>query len=175
MTKWFDNIQLCQTDTDSLLYRIEGQDVYQVMLEHKDEFDFSEYPQGHPCYDPSNKKKLGKFKDELHSLTLEDFIGLRPKCYSLMFRGENMNLKQKQVAKGTKRSVKDRYLRHCHFEDVLQNLTQVYVNQNTIQSRHHSLGNFHQTRVSLTAFDTKRFILDNGVNTLAHGHFRTQI
>ena len=43
MLKWFDNIKLCFTDTDSLLYRIEGQNVYKVMKEHSDMFDFSEY------------------------------------------------------------------------------------------------------------------------------------
>ena len=144
MLNWFSDISLNFTDTDSLLYTIKDQDVYAVMKEHEDEFDFSEYPFDHPCYDPKNKKVLGKFKDELLSLTLEDFIGLRPKCYSLKFRGVveknkviNLNTKEKQVAKGTKKSVKKRFLRHEHFLDVVENLTEVYVKQNIIQSRKH--------------------------------------
>ena len=55
MMKWFDKIELCFTDTDSLLYRIEGQDVYEVMKEHSDMFDFSDYPYEHFCYDKKNK------------------------------------------------------------------------------------------------------------------------
>ena len=39
--KWFDNIKLCFTATDSLLYLIEGQNGYEVMKEHADVFDFS--------------------------------------------------------------------------------------------------------------------------------------
>ena len=137
MLKWFDNISLCFTDTDSLLYRIEGQDVYQVMKEHAEEFDFSEYPYSHFCYDSKNKKVLGK--DELLSLTLEEFIGLRPKCYSLLFHGKvvdniivNLNIGEKQVAKVTKKTMKKRHLRHVHFKDVLENLVQVYIKQNNI-------------------------------------------
>ena len=57
MMKWFKKIELCFTDTDSLLYRIEGQDVYKVMKEHSDMFDFSDYPYDHFCYDKKNKKK----------------------------------------------------------------------------------------------------------------------
>ena len=182
MLKWFDNISLCFTDTDSLLYRIEGQDVYTVMKEHSDMFDFSEYPYTHFCYDPKNKKVLGKFKDELFSLSLEEFIGLRPKCYSLKFRGKvkdgvivNFDIDEKQVAKGTKKSVKKRHLRHSHFVDVVDNLTQINVRQNTLQSQKHSIGSYNQTRVALTAYDTKRWILDDGIHTLAHGHFKTQL
>ena len=180
MLNWFDNISLCFTDTDSLLYRIEGQDAYEVMKEHADMFDFSEYPFEHFCYDKKNKKVLGKFKDELLSLTLEEFIGLRPKCYSLLFYGKvenniviNLNRGEKQVAKGTKKTMKKRHLRHCHFKDVLDNLTNIYIKQNNILSHKHSIGTFHQTRVSLTAFDTKRWIQDDGIHTLAHGHYLT--
>ena len=117
MLNWFDNISLCFTDTDSLLYRIEGQDAYKVMKEHADMFDFSEYPFEHFCYDKKNKKVLGKFKDELLSLTLEEFIGLCTKCYSLLFYGKvenniviNLNRGEKQVAKGTKKTMKKRHL-----------------------------------------------------------------
>ena len=181
MLKWFDNIQLCFTDTDSLLYRIEGQNVYEVMKEHADMFDFSEYPFEHFCYDKKNKKVLGKFKDELLSLTLEEFIGLRPKCYSLLFYGKvenniviNLDRGEKQVAKGTKKTMKKCHHCHVHFQDVLENLVQVYIKQNNILSNKHSIGTYHQTKVSLTAYDTKRWILDDGVKTLAHGHYMTQ-
>ena len=126
------------------------------------------------------KKVLGKFKDELLSLILEDFIGLRPKCYSLLFYGKVENnivihrdRGEKQVAKGTKKSMKKRYLRHSNFQDVLENLTRIFVKQNNFVSREHCVGTYHQTKMSLTAYDTKRYILDDGIHTYAHGHFLT--
>ena len=58
------------------------------MLEEEELYDFSEYPLNHPCYNLTNKKVIGKFKDELNSMPLGEFSGLRPKCYSLEFNGE---------------------------------------------------------------------------------------
>ena len=111
--KLFDKVKLCFTDTDSLLYEIETEDIYKSMLDHQDEFDFSEYPYAHKCSSKKNRKVLLKFKDEIHSLILEEFIGIRSKCYSLLFHGEVQNnvvvhstASEKQVAKGTKKSVK---------------------------------------------------------------------
>ena len=180
MLKWFHNIELCFTDTDSLLYRIEGEDIYNVMKRNEEHFDFLDYPFEHPCYSKKNKKVLGRFKDEMLSLTLEDFVGLRPKSYSLKFRGKVENNKiihmksdEKQTAKGTKSAVKKRYLRHSHFLDALTNLTQICIKQNALLSNKHSVGSFHQKRVSLTAFDTKRWIKEDGIHTLAYGHYKT--
>ena len=81
---------------------------------------------------------------------------------------------KKQVEKGTKQAVKDRYLRHDHYLQVQQHLTSIYVKQNTIQSNMHNLGTYKQTRVSLTAFGIKRWIKDDGIHTLAHGHYLTR-
>ena len=179
MLQWFNDIDLCFTDTDSLLYLIRGQCPYTVMEEHKEWFDNSDYPFDHPLYDVANKKKLGLMKDELFSLCLEEFIGLRPKCYSLLFNGQVKNNKvinydqaEKQIAKGTKKMVKKRYIRHEHYRDVVTNLSQLYVKQNSIRSIQHDIGTFHQTRVALTAYDTKRWIEDDGIHTLAYGHYK---
>ena len=114
-------------------------------------------------------------------LTLEEFIGLRPKCYSLLFYGKvenniviNLDRGEKQVAKGTKKSMKKRHLRHNHFQDVLETLCRYYIKQNNFVSQKHLVGTYHQTKVSLTGFDTKRWIKDDGVETLAHGHYLTR-
>ena len=71
--------KLCFTDTDSLLYEIETEDIYADMLQDCEHFDFSDYPFDHPNYSTTNKKVIGKFKDDLHSRPLEEFIGLLPK------------------------------------------------------------------------------------------------
>ena len=168
----YDNhLNLCFTDTDSFLYEIETKNIFYDMLISIDDYDFSDYPEDHPNYNTKNKKKIGKFKDELKGLTLEEFIGLRPKCYSLLYDID----KQKQTAKGTKKSVRKAHLRHHHYHDVLNNLTTLRVKQNVIKSRHHQIGTYSQNKASLTAFDTKRWICSDGINTLAHGHCSTHI
>ena len=87
---------------------------------------------------------------------------------------EHMREKTCVTAKGTKKSVRKKHLRHEHFRKVLENLNTIYVKQNTLKSVKQSIGTYHQTRVSLTGFDTKRWIMDDGVNTLAYGHFKTK-
>ena len=49
---------------DSLLLDIQTDDVYEDMNEHKWLYDTSNYPKEHPLYDATNKKVLGKMKDE---------------------------------------------------------------------------------------------------------------
>ena len=89
----------------------------------KPHLDFSEYTHTHSPVSTTNKKLIGKFKDELNSLPLEEFIGLRPKCYSLKYSREvknntivNTDPVEKQTPKGTKQSVKKRSSpRHHHY------------------------------------------------------------
>ena len=54
---------------------------------------------------------------------------------------------------------------------VVENLSQIYVSQNVILSSRHEVGTFYQTRVALTGFDTKRWIEDDGLHTMAYGHY----
>ena len=43
-------------------------------------------------------------------------------------------------------------------------------NMNRIQSKMHELGTYNIFKISLSRFDDKRYVLDNGVNTLAYFH-----
>ena len=186
MRPWFSSpsssIELLFTDTDSLCYKIrDPRNIYKVLKSHNEYFDFSDYPRDHFCFDTSNRKKIGLFTDELNSLCLEEFVGLRPKSYSIKFRGKvknnaivHLNEDVKKVAKGTKYGVKERHLRHAHYLDALHNWKTIYMRQNSIQSKNHKLASYHQCRASLTCFDTKRWILEDGIHTLAHGHYLTR-
>ena len=60
---------------DSLLYEIGGVDIYNTIAKHQEEFDLSDYPLDHPLYNDNNKTVIGKFKDELNSVPLEEFAG----------------------------------------------------------------------------------------------------
>ena len=80
--KYGENAQLLFTDTDSLMYHIETDNIYDDMFADKQHFDFVGYPRNSPYYDNSNNKVLGKMKDEANGLPILEFIGLRPKMYS---------------------------------------------------------------------------------------------
>ena len=56
--------RLLFTDTDSLTYKIEAEDVYKDFWNDKDMFDNSNYLESSPYYCNVNKKIIGKFKDE---------------------------------------------------------------------------------------------------------------
>ena len=78
-----NQLRLLFTDTDSLAYAVQTDDIYKDMAtDAADRYDFSEYPLDQPLYDVSNRKSLGFFKEELNSVPMQEFVGLRPKCYA---------------------------------------------------------------------------------------------
>ena len=82
--KYVDKARLLFTDTDSLTYEIEADDVYQDFWKDKHLFDNSDYPKDSPFFDNTNKKVIGKFKDEAAGLSIVEFVGLRSKMYSYL-------------------------------------------------------------------------------------------
>ena len=46
---------------------------------NRDKFDDIKYPANSPYFDKSNKRVIGKFKDEVSGIPVNEFIGLRSK------------------------------------------------------------------------------------------------
>lgn len=167
MKKFYGNrAVLLQTDTDNLNYCINTQDLYEDLKCMKDHFDFSDYPKEHPLYSEVNKKVLGKFKDESNSVPIKEFCGLSPKMYS--FVGDNI---WKKAAKGVKKSVVQRCLLHSTFKHVLMKQKKINAKMNLIRSRKHILYTVQVEKSSLHPFDSKRYILKDGITTLPYNHF----
>lgn len=61
-------------------------------------FDTSDYPTDHPCHSVHNKKVLGKMKDKMSSIFIQEFVGRRAKSYSVL-EHDNKETKVKK-AKG---------------------------------------------------------------------------
>ena len=55
--------KLLVTDTDSSVYEIKTEDVYEDFYQDKNLFDFSDYPLNSKFFDLVNKKVIGKIKD----------------------------------------------------------------------------------------------------------------
>ena len=56
------------TDTDSLVYEIKTDDVYEDFYENKNLFNLSDYPRDSTFFDLVNKNVIGKMKDEFKGL-----------------------------------------------------------------------------------------------------------
>ena len=98
--KYGSKARLLFTDTDSLTYEIETKDAYQNFWNDKDKFDHSDYPENSPYYDTSNKKVIGKFKDEAAGTPIVEIVGLRSKMYSYI----KTDRKVGKTAKGIKKN-----------------------------------------------------------------------
>ena len=72
------------TDTDSLVYEIKTDDVYEDFDKNKNLFDFSDYPHNSKFFDSVNKKVIGKMKDEFKGKIISEFVGLKSKMHSLI-------------------------------------------------------------------------------------------
>ena len=69
------------TDTDSLVYEIKNDNVYNQCFKDKHLFDFSGYPKDYVYYCDLNKKVLGKMKDELNGVRIVEYVGLKSKMH----------------------------------------------------------------------------------------------
>jgi hypothetical protein len=78
-----ENIELMMTDTDSLVYCIHTVDFYKDMYEMRMHFDMSEYSKQNPIYDETNKKLIGKLRDETGDKVIKTFVGVRSKVYAI--------------------------------------------------------------------------------------------
>ena len=90
--------KLLFTDTDSLMYEIKTEDVYDGSRSNKEMFDFSNYSTKSKYYDDSNKLVIGKMKDETGGVAIEEFVGTKAKMYSFLVEN-NEYRKAKDVNK----------------------------------------------------------------------------
>ena len=66
--------ELLFTNTDSLTYEIKAENVYEEFFKWKDLFEFSNYSKDSKCFDETNKKVIGKMKDEFGGVIVDEFI-----------------------------------------------------------------------------------------------------
>ena len=174
--RYGERAQLCFTDTDSLLYLIQTQDIYVDMKDQSQLYDFSDYPKEHDLHSTANKKVLGKMKDELSGKPICEFVGLRSKMYSIQVGCPTSvnGGEQKKTAKGVKRETIRKCLTHEMFKECLLSGKSFVERMRNIRSYNHNIFSTLQEKVALSAFDDKRYILDDGIHTRAYGHYRNK-
>ena len=164
---WYgDRCQLLYTDTDSLLLEIQTEDVYKDIAEDQDLYDTSDYSKKHFLHSTANMKVLGKMKDECAGRPIAEYVGLRPKMYSILEAG-GKNLKK---AKGVKKNVVQKHIRHEQYTEALFDKKTFRHGMDMLRSEGHRIYGQHLNKVSLSPFDSKRWIAEDGVTTLAYGN-----
>src|SRR5436305_13369835 len=80
-----------------ILTPIQTDNINADLIDMADQFDFSDYPVDHPVCQTlgeekikANKKTPGLFKDECNGTIIAEFIGLRPKMYSILKAGDDV-------------------------------------------------------------------------------------
>ena len=90
--------ELLFTDTDSLTYEIKSENVYEEFFKWKDlfDFDFSNFSKDSMYFDETDKKFIGKMKDELRGVIVDELVGLK----SIMYSRKKIDGKECNTAKG---------------------------------------------------------------------------
>ena len=81
------------------------------------------------------------------------------------------NEKGEKTAKGINKNVIKNNIRHECYKNTLINNEQMHHKMKTIRSQRHQLGSCEINKVSLSCFDDKRYIHDNGMSSFTYGHY----
>ena len=123
-------------------------------------FDLSNYPKSSKYFCSNNKKVLGKMIDEHGRKSIAKFVGLKSKMYSILDESNN----EKSTNKGH-----NAFIEFQEFHDTLFKKKILRHTMREIKPKNHHLGTYETNKRSLSCFDDKRYVLKNGINTLAHG------
>ena len=163
------NCKIMYTDTDSLIYHVQCEDIYADMKRDLDRFDTSDYPnrnaQGMPRV---NRKIPGLMKDENNGAIMSEFVGLRAKMYALRVLGKD-DVKR---AKGVKRNVAKRTISFDDYVYCLREEVETIRRQCRIRSLLHEVYTVSELKLALSPHDDKRYVIRDSTNTLPWGHYR---
>ena len=155
------NAELLFTDTDSLVYEIKSENNHEEFFKWKDLLDFSNCSKDSMFYDDTNKKVIGKMKDEYGGNIIDEFIGLK----SIMYSIKKIDGNESSTAKGVNIATE-----FNEFKDALFNKGIIKHKMKRIQAKKHKIGTYEIDKISLSCFDDKRQVLDDGIHTLAYFH-----
>ena len=100
-------------------------------------------------------------KDESEGKMIGEFVELKSKMYSI----KNIDGKESNTAKGVNIATE-----FNEFKDTLFNKKIIRHKMRRIQGKKHKMGTYEINKISLSVFDDKRFVLNDGIHTLAYFH-----
>jgi hypothetical protein len=187
-SKYGKNATLIYSDTDSLIYLIITDDVYEDMIQDNDMFDFSDYPKDNKLYQMNiigvdengkniirNCKTPGKFKEDNNSKVCKKMVVCRVKSYAEEFvpivddKGET-HIDFKKTGKGVPKHIIDKKLHYDMYEESLFKEKVYKSDYNGILSVKHEIGTYSMNKISISSYEDKRCYKENGVESYAYGH-----
>ena len=153
-------------EANNPLFEIKTEDLFQDIAQKQTLNDISDYPKDHPLYSSANKTVLGKLKDECAGRAITEYVGLCPKMYSIL----EACRKNTKKAKGVKKNVVKKHIRHEHYKEALFERQTFRHGMDVLRSERHRIYGQHLNKVSLSPSDSKRWIAKNGMDMLAYGH-----
>ena len=100
-------------------------------------------------------------KNESEGKIIDEFVGLKSKMYSVKY----IDGKESNTANGVNIATE-----FIEFKNTLFNKKIMRHKMKRIQAKKHKIGTYEINKISLLCFDDKRFILDDGIHTLAYFH-----
>ena len=100
-------------------------------------------------------------KDDSEGKIIDEFVGLKLKMHSML----SDDGKESNTAKGVNIATE-----FNEFKDTLFNKKIIRHKMRLMQGKKHKMGTYEINKISLSVFDDKRFVLDDGIHTLAYFH-----
>jgi hypothetical protein len=167
--KFGGEIQIAGGDTDSLFLVVLGISLSQQLLPAMLEdglLDSSNYPATHPLYSTTYKARLGCVKDESGGRLFQEWVLLKPKCYSMLTVDE----KEHKRAKGVQRSVVSKEIRHQDYVSIFEGGEDAYREVRGFRSQMHAITTIRQEKKALCLWEDKRAWTSLNEN-VAFGHY----
>ncbi|XP_050507853.1 uncharacterized protein LOC126885339 [Diabrotica virgifera virgifera] len=164
-----DKCNLMYMDTDSFIYELYCHDAYEeVIKQDLSKFDTSDYAVDNIYNIPRvNKKVLGVMKDENKGEIMTKFVGLRSKMYTFKVQSGRITKK----AKGTKYNIVKNVIKFDDYVNCLNDFKEQTATQRSIRSYSHNVYSIEQTKIALSPYDDKRYLIPNSFRTLPLGHY----
>ena len=150
--KYGDKCELVYTDTDSFVYLVETDDLFQDCFDNRELFDLTDVIID-KFKDGKNSKVIGMFKDETNFKPIVSFCALAPKSYSFI-TDDGIN---KKTCKGVSKLVLKKEISNEDYENTLKTGKELSRENVTIRSFKHQLFTVKQTKKCLSAFDSKMY------------------
>jgi len=168
--KYQERCSLLFTDTDSLCCEIQTEDLYRDMGENlkscstraTSRWDILSIPLQTAASWQSSKAKPAHNRPENLSFCVQ-------RCTVLMYRVIWQSHRKKPKA------FKDTVWKNMYATASFSRFCVQVYKFHIFRSTNHVINTVEMTKLCLCAFDDKRYILDNGIHTLAYGHYSLQM
>ena len=100
-------------------------------------------------------------KDESEGKIIDEFVGLKSKMYSM----KNIDCKESNMAKRVNIATEFNEFKYNSFHKKI-----IRHKMRRIQGKKHKMGTYKINKISLSCFDDKRFVSNDGIHMLAYFH-----